>query len=195
MKLICDKNQLSEIINTVQKAISVKTTMPILECIKIDAEGDGNVVITGNNIDLCIEYNTKCQVSEGGTIALASKMFGEIIRRLPDGNVSINVNEDNNVTKIKSGASEFNIQGLSANEYPAPPILDELFRFTLTQNSLKKLIRKTISFVAVNEGKKPVLTGALFEIKNNYLNVVASDGHRLAVVKEELKEPWMTLSL
>ncbi len=188
MKLICDKNQLSEIINTVQKAISVKTTMPILECIKIDAEGDGNVVITGNNIDLCIEYNTKCQVSEGGTIALASKMFGEIIRRLPDGNVSINVNEDNNVTKIKSGASEFNIQGLSANEYPAPPILDELFRFTLTQNSLKKLIRKTISFVAVNEGKKPVLTGALFEIKNNYLNVVASDGHRLAVVKEELKE-------
>ena len=188
MKLIYDKNQLSEIINTVQKAISVKTTMPILECIKIDAEGDGNVVITGNNIDLCIEYNLKCNVTESGTIALASKIFGDIIRKLPEGDVSINVNEDNNVTKIKSGTSEFNIQGLSAGEYPAVPILDELFRFSLSQNILKKLIRNTISFVAVSEGKKPVLTGALFEIKNNYLNVVSSDGHRLAVVKEELKE-------
>ena len=67
-------------------------------------------------------------------------------------------------------------------------ILDENFRFSLSQKNLKNLIRKTISFVAQNEGKKPVLTGALFEIKNNYLNVVASDGHRLAVVKEEIKE-------
>lgn len=188
MKLVCSKIQLSEIINTVQKAISTKSSMPILECIKIDASGDGNVVITGNNIDLCIEYNSVFNVTEGGNIALASKMFGEIVRRLPDGDVNITVNEDNNVTKIKSGASEFNIQGLSAAEYPSAPILDEIFRFNLTQNILKKLIRKTISFIAVSEGKKPVLTGALFEIKNNYLNVVASDGHRLAVVKEELKE-------
>ena len=188
MKLVCSKIQLFEIINTVQKAISSKSSMPILECIKIDASGDGNVVITGNNIDLCIEYNSVFNVAEGGSIALASKMFGEIVRRLPDGDVTITVNEDNNVTKIKSGVSEFNIQGLSAAEYPSAPILDEIFRFTITQNMLKKLIRKTISFVAVNEGKKPVLTGALFEIKNNYLNVVASDGHRLAVVKEELKE-------
>lgn len=188
MKIICNKIQLLDIVNTVQKAISPKSTMPILECIKIDASGNGDVVITGNNLDLCIEYNTVCNVPEGGTIALASKMFGEIIRRLPDGDVSINVNEENNVTKIKSGVSEFNIQGLSSSEYPDVPILDEKYRFTLTQNILKKLIRKTISFVSLNEGKKPVLTGALFEIKNNYLNVVASDGHRLAVVKEELKE-------
>ncbi|MCI5604158.1 MAG: DNA polymerase III subunit beta [Clostridia bacterium] len=188
MKFTCNKVQLIDIVNTVQKAISAKSTMPILECIKIDASGDGNVVITGNNLDLCIEYNAVCNVTEGGTIALASKMFGEIIRRLPDGDVSINVNEENNVTKIKSGVSEFNIQGLSSSEYPAVPILDEKFRFTLTQNKLKNIIRKTISFVSLNEGKKPVLTGALFEIKNNYLNVVASDGHRLAVVREEIKE-------
>jgi DNA polymerase-3 subunit beta len=188
MKIICNKIQLLDIVNTVQKAISPKSTMPILECIKIDASGDGNVVITGNNLDLCIEYNTQCTVPEGGTIALTSKMFGEIIRRLPEGDVSIIVNEENNVTKIKSGVSEFNIQGLNSSEYPSAPVLDEKYRFTLTQDILKKLIRKTISFVSLNEGKKPVLTGALFEIKNNYLNVVASDGHRLAVVKEELKE-------
>lgn len=115
-------------------------------------------------------------------------MFGEIVRRLPEGDVTISVNPSNFITKIKSGSSEFNIQGIAPDEFPDAPILDEKFRFTLNEGSLKKLIRKTISFVAQNEGKKPVLTGALFEIKDNSLNVVASDGHRLAVVKEKIKE-------
>ena len=188
MKLVCSKPQLIDVINTVQRAIAPKTALPILECIKIDANGDGNVVFTGNNIDICIEYNTKCTVTEGGTIAIASKMFGEIVRRLPEGDVTISVNPSNFITKIKSGSSEFNIQGIAPDEFPDAPILDEKFRFTLNEGSLKKLIRKTISFVAQNEGKKPVLTGALFEIKDNSLNVVASDGHRLAVVKEKIKE-------
>ncbi len=188
MKLICNKEKLTEIINTVQKAVAPKAVMPILECIKIDASADGNVVFTGNNIDLCIEYNAQCNVPEGGTIALASRMFGEIVRSMPDGDVTISTDDTNNVTKIKNGASEFNIQGLSSNEYPAAPVLDEKFRFSLTQNILKKLIRKTISFISLNEGKKPVLTGALFDIKNGKLNIAASDGHRLAVVREEIKE-------
>ncbi|MBQ2663646.1 MAG: DNA polymerase III subunit beta [Clostridia bacterium] len=188
MKLVCSKPQLMEIINTVQRAIAPKTSLPILECIKIDASGDGNVVFTGNNIDLCIEYNSECFVTEGGTIALASKMFGEIVRRLPEGDVTINVNPANYVTKIQSGASEFNIQGISPDEFPSAPILDEKFRFTFTQSALRKVIRKTLAFIAQNEGKKPVLTGALFEIKNNRLNVAASDGRRLAVVREEIKD-------
>ena len=188
MKLVCSKAQLVEIINTVQRAIAPKTALPILECIKIDANGDGNVVFTGNNIDICIEYNNECTVTEGGTVALASKMFGEIVRLLPDVDVKITVDPANYHTKVESGMSKFNFQGISPDEFPNAPVLDEKFRFTVTQNALKKLIRKTISFVAQNEGKKPVLTGALFEIKNNYLNVVASDGHRLAVVKEEILE-------
>lgn len=187
MKLTCSKNVLLDIVNTVQKAVSVKSTMPILECINIDSSGDGHVVVTGNNLDLCIEYNTTCNVDEGGVVALTSKMFGEIVRRMPEGNVTIQVNPENYVTKIKCGVSEFNIQGLNGMEYPAAPILDEKFRFTLKQAELKRLIRKTIAFVALTEGKKPVLTGALFEIKNNILNVVASDGHRLAIVKQELE--------
>lgn len=188
MKLSCSKAELLDIVNTVQKAVSAKSTMPILECMLIDSSGDGNVVVTGNNLDLCIEYNTKVNVQEGGTIALTSKMFGEIVRRLPDGTVTIQVNPENNVTKIKCGLSEFNIQGLNGRDYPKAPILEERFRFNLTQAELKRLIRKTIAFVSPVEGKKPVLTGALFEIKNGSLNVVASDGHRLAVVRHELKE-------
>ncbi len=188
MKIICSKAQLSEVINTVQKAIAPKSAMPILECVKIDASGNGEVIFTGNNLDLCIEYTTQCNVVTGGTIALASKMFGEIVRSLPEGDVSVEVKDEGNITKIKCGASEFNIQGISSAEYPDVPVLDINYSFNLKQSVLKKLIRKTIAFISLNEGKKPVLTGALFEIKDNYLNVVASDGHRLAVVKEELKE-------
>ena len=188
MKLVCDKVQLVEIINTVQRAITPKTALPILECIKVDADGAGHVVFTGNNIDLCIEYNTDCTVTEGGNVAIASRMFGDIVRRLPEGSVSLSVNPSNNITKIKSGRSEFNIQGIEANEFPSAPILDEKFRFTLTQSALRRVIRKTIAFVAQNEGKKPILTGTLFEIKNNMLNLVSSDGHRLALVREEIKE-------
>ncbi len=188
MKLTCEKTQLLDIINTVQRSIAPKSTMPILECIKLDTSADGFVTVTGTNLDLYIEYNAEFDISEGGSIALESKMFGEIIRRLPDGNLTISVNPSNNITKIQSGASEFNIQGLSANEYPSVPVLDEKFRFTLSQTVLRNLIKKTTPFISLNEGKRPVLTGALFEIKNNVLNVVASDGHRLAAVKEELNE-------
>ena len=188
MKLTCEKSQLSEIINTVQRSIASKSTMPILECIKIETVSDGYTTVTGTNLDLYIEYNAEFDIEEGGSIALESKMFGEIVRRLPDGSVTITVNPQNNITKIQSGASEFNIQGLSANEYPSVPVLDEKFRFSLNHSVLKNLIRKTTPFISLNEGKRPVLTGALFEIKNNILNVVASDGHRLAAVKEELKE-------
>lgn len=188
MKLSCSKAELLDIVNTVQKAVSVKSTMPILECMLIDSSGDGNVVVTGNNLDLCIEYNAKMNVPEGGTVALTSKMFGEIVRRLPDGTVTLEADPMDFVTKIKCGLSEFNIQGLGGKEYPHAPILEEKFRFNIAQADLKRLIRKTISFIAYTEGRKPILTGALFEIKNNYLKVVASDGHRLAVVKHELKE-------
>lgn len=188
MKIICDKQILNDVINTVQKAVSTKPAYPILECIKIDADAHGNIEMTGNNLELCIEYHLDCNVPEGGSIALASRMFGEIVRRLPDGDVTIDVNEKNNVTKIKCGLSEFNIQGLNGVDYPKAPELEERFKFTLKQDVLKRLIRKISPFISVNEAKRPVLTGALFDIReNNTLKVVATDGKRLAVGTKQLE--------
>jgi len=184
MKISCQKNQLVKIINTVQKAVSSKSIMPILECIKLDAEGNGNIIVTGNNLDLCIEYSDVCDVSEGGSIAISSRIFGEIIRKLPGSDVLIEVNESNNVTTIKCDNAEFNIQGLSSNEYPAVPQISETYRFTLSQASLKNMIRKTIFSVSQNEARKPVLTGSLFEIDTGVLSVVSTDGYRLAICKE-----------
>lgn len=182
MKLIFEKEKILEIINTVQKAVSVKSVMPILECIKIEAFSDGTVIITGNNLDLCLEYKSECIVNEPGEIAISSKMFGEIIRRFPEGDVHISVNLDNNVMNLKCGNSEFNIQGLNADEYPAIPEVEESYKLSIAQDKLKRMIRKTIFATAPNEGRKPILTGSLFEINTGVLTVVSTDGFRIAKV-------------
>lgn len=185
MKIVCNKVQLLDVINTVQKAVSAKSTMPILECIKIDADAQGTMTVTGNNLELCIEYASQCSIPEGGSIAISSRMFGEIVRRMPDGDITIEVNEANNITKIKNGASEFNIQGLDANEYPAAPDIEEKFRFQIQQPVLKKMIRKTI-FCIASESSIPILTGALLEINNGDLRIVSTDKSRLAIVTEKI---------
>jgi len=188
MELSCTKNEMIDILNIVQRAVSTKSTLPIMECIKIDCYANEKAVFTGNNTELCIEYKEKLDITSGGSVAIASKMFGDIVRKLPDGDIKIIVDEANNVTTIKGGISEFNIQGLTADEYPSPPEITELDSFEISEKVLRDILRKLIVFVAVTEGKRPTLTGALFEIKGNTLTVVASDGHRLGVVKETLSK-------
>ncbi len=182
MKLICNKSILTDAINTVQKAVGSRQAHPILECIHIEADGFGNVSFTCNNTEICIVYSIKCQVEYAGDIALESKMFGEIIRRLPDGDVTIDVNDQNYVARISCGASVINIQGFDGVEYPEPPEVEETFRFELSQNVLRRMIKKTSPFIATTETKRPVLNGALFHIRDkNVLKMVATDGRRMAV--------------
>lgn len=184
MKLVCNKLILLDIINTVQKAVTIKASMPILECIKLDVKPEGKMIVTANNMDICIEFSSACQVIEAGSIALSSRMFGDIIRRLPDEDVLIEVTPENNVTTIKCGKSEFNIQGMNADEYPQIPDISENYSFTIKQETLKKMIRKTSFAVSQNEARKPILTGSLFEIEIGVLSVVATDGYRLAIIRE-----------
>lgn len=193
MKIICNKIVLTDMINTVQKAVSAKSTMPILECIKINADNSGKMTVTGNNLDLCIEYTNECTISEGGQIAVSARMFGEIIRRMPQGDITITVEEKrdesqniNYIMKIKNGASEFNIQGLDAREYPPIPEDTEIFNFIISQEKLKKMIRKTL-FCVAPEASVPILTGALFEIKNGDFNIVSTDKSRLAIITEKIE--------
>lgn len=183
MKIVFERNELVNIINTIQKAVSAKSVMPILECIKLEALTNGDVIITANNLDLCIEYKTSCDVKEPGAIAISSKMFGEIIRRFSDNDVTISVDISNNVMLLKSGSSEFNIQGLNASEYPTVPEVDENYRFSVKQSVLKRMIRKTIYAVSQNESRKPILTGSLFEIETGVLTVVSTDGFRISKVE------------
>ena len=182
MKFVCSKTVLNEIVNIVQKAIGAKTPHPILECIKIEASNDGHVVFTANSIEVCIEYTSEISVSEAGSIALPSKIFGEIVRRLPDGEVTITADEKNYITDIECEQSKFNIQGMGVLEFPDVPIVDEEYRTNISQKELKNIIRKVFPFISPMETRKPVLTGALFDFKGDVLSVVGTDSHRLAVI-------------
>lgn len=189
MKLRCSKNILNEIVNIVQKAIASKSSHPILECIKIEAEADNHVIFTANSVDICIEYTAEIAVDEPGSIALTSKIFGEIVRKLPEGEVYISTDSKNYITDIKCEKSEFSIQGQSAVEFPAAPIIDEQYRTSMNQKELKQIIRKVQPFISQVETRKPVLMGALFDFKEDKLKVVGTDSHRLAVISTNLDVP------
>ncbi len=182
MKLVCSKSVLNNIVNTVQKAMGAKTSHPILECIKIEALNDGHVIFTANSIDLCIEYNSQITVYEEGNIALPSKIFGEIVRRLPEGEVKISADLKTYVTDIECEQSKFNIQGMGIEEFPDVPIVDEEYRTKINQKELRQIVRKVYPFISPMETRKPVLTGALFDFKGDNLSVVGTDTHRLAVI-------------
>ena len=125
MKLICSKSILIQILNVVQKAIGAKSPIEILDSIKIDAQSDGHTIFTASSMDFCIEYNIELTVYEGGSIALPSKIFGDIVRKLPEGEAEITVDKSNYLTTIRCGSGEYSIQGLSAEKSTATPIVDE----------------------------------------------------------------------
>lgn len=186
MKFVCSRSVLIQILNIVQKAIGSKSPMPILDSIKIDAQSGGQTVFTANSMEFCIEYNAEITVYESGSVALPSKIFGEIVRKLPEGEAEITVNPENFHTTIKCEASEFSIQGLSAEKFTATPIVDEKYRLKLSQKKLKQIIRKAYPFISQIETRKPVLMGALFDLKGKNMTVVATDSHRLAVINTEV---------
>ncbi|MBE7026966.1 MAG: DNA polymerase III subunit beta [Ruminococcaceae bacterium] len=191
MKFICDKASLIEAINTVQKAVSPKSTLPILEGILLECN-NGKVILTGNDLEISIKYEIEASVSEEGSIVLNSRMFGDIIRKLPDAPVLIE-SDENNITNIKCVNVDFNISGLLASEFPK---ITEVTRdnFIKVENSkLKKMIKQTIFAVSLRENK-PVLTGAFFEIENSRFTMVASDGYRLAIRNETISDCGRTIN-
>jgi DNA polymerase-3 subunit beta len=184
MKFTCSKHDLIEAINTVQKAVMAKATLPILEGIYIEAKK--NVKLVGNCFDLGIECSINGDVMEPGSIVLNSRMFGDIVRRLPDSEVFIQV-KDNYVVIIECNNAYFEIKGLSADGYPMLPEIEEDQKISISQSTLRELIRKTIYAISTDENRK-ILTGSLLEASNGDFNIVSLDGFRLAVAKTIIKE-------
>jgi len=177
MKIICSKVKLLEGINIVQKAVSAKTTLPILEGILIEA-GD-RVKLTSNDLEIGIECYVESDVREQGSIVLNARMFGEIIRKFPDAEVLIEVKENNNVI-IECENSIFEIRGLDAEGFPALPTVERKDGIKISQGMLKDMIRQTIFAVSTDENR-PMLTGSLFEYKDGKFTIVSIDGYRLAM--------------
>ena len=172
MKIICSKTSLLKGVNTVLKAVPSKTTMPILECILVDA-ALGKIKFTANDMELGIETTVDGSIQEKGTVALDAKIFSEIIRKLPENEVTIETDEKLNTT--------------ITCDFTGLPVVEKNESITLTQFTLKEVIRQTIFSIAANENNK-MMTGELFEVNESLLKVVSLDGHRISIRKVELKE-------
>lgn len=184
MKIIVLKQNLLDAIGVVSKAVMPKATLPILEGIFIEA---GQCLkLIGNCFDFGIEYIVEADIMEKGSIVINAKMFGEIIRLLPDAPVSIEVYEENKV-KIECLQSNFEIKGIDSGAYPLPPVCVSDTFITITQNSLKELMKQTIFAVGTDENRK-IMTGALIEAENNEIKIVALDGFRMALSNSTTKE-------
>lgn len=182
MKFICSKQALSDSISTVQKAVSTKTTFPILEGILIECSS--KLKMTANDLELCIECYTDADIIKEGSIVVNSRMFGDIIRKLPDSEVLVEL-RDNDIIYIECEKSHFEIKGLSTNGFPEIPDVEAENTIYISQKILKEMIRQTIFAVSSDENR-PILTGSLVEYQNKSLTIVSIDGFRLALRKNNI---------
>lgn len=179
MRIVCSKENLMDGINIVQKAVSTKTTLPILEGILLEATDAFK--LTGNDLEIGIECFVEADIQREGSIVLSSKMFGEIVRRMPDSELLIEVKE-NNLVIIECENSHFEIKGLPSAGFPALPSIKKENALSINQKTVRDMIKHTIFAVSVDENR-PILTGSLIECKDGEIAFVSIDGFRLALRK------------
>lgn len=178
----CEKAYLAEAVGIVSKAAAIKSPIPVLEGILISTDGD-SIILTANNLELGIECKIPADVIEEGSVVISdARVFSEIIRKLPNDYINIDVKENLNTT-IKCQNSVYKIMSLGSVEFPELPVINKENTVIINSPLLKSMIRQTSYAIAI-KNDKPVLTGSLFEIEDNTLSIVSLDGFRLAVRKE-----------
>lgn len=179
MKIKVYQKELSKHINITQKSISSRTTLQILDGILLETI-NGKLKLTGTDLEISIETFLDCEIIEEGSIVVNSRIFGDIIKKLPDSAIHIEVK--NNNINIKCENSEFNILGNIGGDYPALPVIIEKESFTIPKDIFKNAIRQTVFSTSQDETRQS-LTGVLLELSNNIISFVALDGYRLALRK------------
>ena len=183
MIFTCEKQKILEGISIVQKAITGKSTNPILEGIYINTN-KSTLTLIGSDMDVSIQTSVDATIVEEGSIVIDAKIFGEIIRKLPNSIIKIETIE-NQLIKITCEKSVFDVVYMNTNEFPELPEINENLTISVNQNILKNMIKGT-SFAIAQDETRPILQGILFEVKNKNLNLVALDGYRLAIRNEFL---------
>ena len=183
MKFSCEKALLQAAISTTSRAVSPKSSIPALEGILLEA-GD-ELRLTGYNLETGIRTTVPADIQSSGTLVLGARLFGEIIRKLPDDMVTFSA--ENYMVNIKCGMSEFNILGTDPEEFPELPTVEYQNSFLIEQQKLKSMISQTLFAVSDNESR-PIHTGSLFEIEGDSLTVVSVDGYRLALRHETITQ-------
>ncbi|MED1795366.1 MULTISPECIES: DNA polymerase III subunit beta [Brevibacillus] len=185
MHITVQRDKLSNAVSHVSKAVSSRTTIPILTGIKIKTDDEG-LTLTASDSDISIEVQIPLEeagewgvtIHQPGSIVLTARIFSEIVRKLPSNEIDIKV-DDRLVTQIRSGQAEFTINGMDANEYPQLPHLEEDKVFSVPCDLLKSMIRQTVFGVSTSE-MRPILTGLMWSLEKGQLRFVATDSHRLA---------------
>lgn len=192
MKIKTEKGSLLNSLTAVSKAVPTHTTMPILLCVLVKADSEG-ITLMSNDMEMAISASVAGEVIESGAVALESKLFLEIVRKLPDDKISLEVDE-NFQTVIKCGKTKFNLAGRDGAEFPGMPEIDVDDDVTISQFTLKEVIRQTIFSVADNETNK-VMAGELFEIDGDKLKVTSLDGHRISIRNVDLRESFQPVKV
>lgn len=175
MKIMVERDLLINAVNTAEKAVAAKSSLPILENILISAQTD--IRMTGNNLELGIETKVAGMIIQPGAVCVEAKIFNQIVRKLPEGQV--NIDADNENITISCEKTELKIKGFNATEYPGLPDIEKENSISITQGQLKDFIRQTIFSVSVEE-TRPVLTGEYICAKDKKLSIVAIDGFRVS---------------
>ncbi len=183
MKFTCSQGALARALNTVSKAVSIRTTIPILKGILLNVKGS-ELTVTASDLDLSIETKMEVQGAEDGSAVVSSKLFSEIIRKLP--NAVIQVEEEDGKMEISCLGSHFSIVSLPADEFPAIGMVNQLNKINVKKDVLKELIKKT-TFAASIDEKKGILVGCLLKFTGEKLEMAALDGFRLAVASDDMK--------
>lgn len=185
MKFTCSQQKLSKSLNIVSKAVSIRTTIPILKGILLKVENN-SLTLSASDLDLSIQKSIDVNTITEGAVVIPAKLFSDIIRKLPNEEILIE-EEENNVILIKTSKSEFKIIGFSSEEFPNLNEEEQnLNKIYLDREIFKNMISRT-SFAASTDESKGVLTGILTEIEENYINMIALDGFRMAVTREYMK--------
>lgn len=187
MKIICSKAALLNGVQIVSKAVPNKTTMSILECILLDTT-KGNITLTANDMELGIETIIEGEILDKGIIALDAKIFLEIVRKLPDSDITIET-DDTFKTTITCEKAKFNIIGKSGDDFSYLPVLEKNESVMISQFTLKEVIRQTIFSIADNDSNR-LMSGELFDIRDDILKVVSLDGHRISIRRIQLKDSY-----
>lgn len=177
MRIEIDQRSLANQVNIVQKGISARTTLQILDGILLETI-DGRLKLTSTDLEIGIETYVDCNIMENGSIVVNSRIFGDIIKKLPNSQIHILVEE--NKMNIKCENSEFNILGSNPSEYPELPTIINKSSFNMPKDLFKSAIRQTV-FATTEDETRPILTGVLLEISNGMGSFVALDGYRLAL--------------
>ena len=185
MKFSCEKLVLQSALSTASRAVASKSSIPALEGLLLVCQ-NGELIVTGYNMQLGIRTRFACDVEEEGQLVLNARLFGDIVRRMPDDTVTLTSDEKLTV-KVHCGDADFDIIGLPAADFPELPEVEEKNVVSLPEKTLGAMIRQTSFAVSTNEAR-PVHMGSLFEVGAEELTIVSVDGFRLALRREKLEE-------